>query len=276
MIIEMLSFAFPLRSSRPFFYDYPAPWKETLSQSPKDIRVFHDNSIAANQGMAFGSNDLWGYDPLVLKRYAQFMHVALAGQDPEQASQYLPKLSFPPILKMLRAAYVFQNNKTEPVKPLPKPLAHLELLYQYALPGNASALLETLTSADFDPKELVLLEEEPSVKPTQPHHANRIIHKDSDTDFFDVEIILETPAIVLITDNFSKGWHAKDLHGQQHYPLMRANYTLSALALDSGHHHIRVEYRPFAFRLGTWVSILSLAGLAFCAVFISKQRRKTS
>jgi len=276
MVIEMLSVALPLRTTRPFFYDYPTPWQETLAQSPKDIRVFHDNSIAANQGMAFGSNDLWGYDPLVLKRYAQFMHFALAGHDPKQANQYLPKLSFPPILNMLRAAYVFQNNKSEPVKPLPEPLERLELIYKYTLPANDSALLNTLISADFNPKEMVLLEEEPNLKPTQAHAKNKATIKQSDTDFFDAEIILETPAIVLITDNYSKGWHAKDLKGQQEYRIMRANYTLSAIALESGHHHIRVEYRPLAFRLGAWVSILSIVGLAFSALIISKRRRKNT
>ncbi|MDP7037630.1 MAG: YfhO family protein [Myxococcota bacterium] len=276
MVIEVLSVALPLRTTRPFFYDYPAPWRETLAQSPKDIRVFHDNSIAANQGMAFGSNDLWGYDPLVLKRYAQFMHFALAGHDPEQANQYLPKLSFPPILNMLRAAYVFQNNKSEPVKPLPDPLERLELIYKYTLPANDSALLNTLISADFNPKDMVLLEEEPDTKPTQAHVKNKVTIKQSDTDFFDAEIFLETPAIVLITDNYSKGWHAKDLKGQQKYRMMRANYTLSAIALESGHHHIRVEYRPLAFRLGAWVSILSIVGLAFSALIISKRRRKNA
>ncbi|MBJ80386.1 MAG: hypothetical protein CMH60_03625 [Myxococcales bacterium] len=271
-VIELLSFALPVRSSRAFDYSYPPPWQETLAAEDRDVRVFHDNSIAANQGMTFGAQDLWGYDPLVLKRYAEFMHYALARNPPEKANQYLPALSFPPILGMLRAAYVFQNNKQEPVKPLPNPLKRAQLIHQYRVEKAPQQILEDLVSPEFNASTTMILEEEPSIQPGPPDEENRIILEKGDTDFFELQATIKSPALLLITDNFSSGWQAQDLNTNVSHKILRANYTLSALALDVGQHHIKIEYRPMAFQLGTYLSILSCLGLLLAGIFINKKR----
>lgn len=52
---------------------------------------------------------------------------------------------------------------------------------------------------------------------------------------------------------------------------MPANYSQIGIPLRAGKHHIALEYSPVAFRVGLWVSILSILGLA--ATTMSLMRR---
>ena len=45
-------------------------------------------------------------------------------------------------------------------------------------------------------------------------------------------------------------------------PILRANHLLRAVALPgSGDHKLVLSYEPAAWRLGRWISLLTLAGL---------------
>ena len=82
-----------------------------------------------------------------------------------------------------------------------------------------------------------------------------------------MEITAEAPknAILLITDTYSKHWHATALAGssQQKYEIMPGDYLLRAIPLAAGTHRLRLEYRLSGFVAGAWIS---LAAVAFYAV----------
>lgn len=82
---------------------------------------------------------------------------------------------------------------------------------------------------------------------------------DQSTDHVDLEVELERPAILLVTDSYSDGWRARPLAGSSRgrYELVPANGTLRAIALDAGRHRLRIEYAPWASRAGHVVSTLS-------------------
>ena len=71
--------------------------------------------------MLTGRYDVWGYDPGVLRRYAEFMTFTQGG-DPDHAGEYLrfllpapgggaPKLRLHRLYAMLRLRYVFVPEK---------------------------------------------------------------------------------------------------------------------------------------------------------------------
>ena len=72
-----------------------------------------------------------------------------------------------------------------------------------------------------------------------------------------IEAHLSAPAILLVTDGWSKDWRAEAVGGtaRQHYHVMPANYVLRAIPLQAGDHRIRLEYRPAAFVIGKWISL---------------------
>jgi hypothetical protein len=93
----------------------------------------------------------------------------------------------------------------------------------------------------------------------------------SSTDWLEIEADAPQPAILLITDVYTPAWRAVALPGssQSHYDLQPADYILRVVPLAAGHHRLRVEYAPAAYRAGKWVSVISwlvfigAAGAAF-------------
>ena len=96
------------------------------------------------------------------------------------------------------------------------------------------------------------------------------------TDSLTIEADVEQPSILLITDAYAASWHTVSLPGssQAHYDLLPANYVLRAVPLAAGHHLLRVEYRPVAFAIGKWISIISV--VAFLLILVRFRRTSLS
>jgi uncharacterized membrane protein YfhO len=101
---------------------------------------------------------------------------------------------------------------------------------------------------------------------------------ESGTDFLVIEAILKSPAILLVTDSFSRGWRAELLSGgsQLSYDLMPADYALMAVPLNAGRHVVRLRFRPRTLTSGIVISAAS-AGILLIGIGIWKRnvrRRK--
>jgi hypothetical protein len=98
--LEMLLFARHATSTMTIDQTMPSEWQTALAAAPADARVVVADPVDQNAGMTFGFDNIWGYDPGVLKRYAELMYAA-HGISPDEALQYppyqgLPKRSNPP------------------------------------------------------------------------------------------------------------------------------------------------------------------------------------
>ena len=62
-----------------------------------------------------------------------------------------------------------------------------------------------------------------------------------------------------MTDAFAEGWQVRPLEQgpQAAYQVLPADYTIRGIPLAAGHHHLMLEYRPFAYEMGKWISNLS-------------------
>ncbi len=84
------------------------------------------------------------------------------------------------------------------------------------------------------------------------------------TDSLTIEADLKAPAVLLVTDAYSDGWNARSLLPDRedatptHYQVLPADYCLRGIPLGRGHHEILLEYRPTAYVVGKWVSLVSL------------------
>jgi hypothetical protein len=65
--------------------------------------------------------------------------------------------------------------------------------------------------------------------------------------------------VLVVTDVHADGWRARALPGsdQTEYALLRGNFVLRAVPLGAGHHRLRIEYAPWPFEVGKWISIAS-------------------
>ncbi len=271
-ISEVFVFA---RTTRPTFDAAKAQMPEIerfIAQHPGGSKVggyrflplFRD---APNFSMTSGGESLWGYDPLLLRRYGEFMFFT-QGLDPDDAGTSLTFRQISPLFTMLRCRYLFyidSNSGHLGASENPDSMPQFQLIGNYSVLGNRDAIFSALHDSTFDPRHGVILESEPDPVPTHPGETGTVTVLDASTDRCDIEADLPAPAILLMTDPYSKGWHARALQPgpQASYQVMPANYILRAIPLAQGHHRIRIEYKPTAFTIGLAISLVCVAGY-FC------------
>jgi hypothetical protein len=244
----------------------PPAWREPVANLNKDQRVLFP---MANAGMSIGYENLIGFDPGVLKRYAELIAVA-QHQTPADATQYLLMGGvLPPvkIFRMLRVgqAFLYGNDGAAmpPVK-IPDPLPIALLVWDWVELQTRDTVLSYVMLDSFNPATTVVLESKPGIQTValaSPPGSVKVLNRTTDT--LELEATLDRPAILVITNNYSTGWHVKPIaRAQTEYHVMPANYTQIGIPLEKGTHHFVLEYSPFAFRAGMWVSLLSVLALA--------------
>lgn len=127
--------------------------------------------------------------------------------------------------------------------------------------ADGPATLPGLLAREFDPRREVFLPAElrgtvvvtnsssPGVS-TKEFKAGRVR----------VEVQANEPALVVISQSFSRNWRAT-VDGQA-VPLLRANHAFQAVAVPAGKHELVLQYQDHAFQLGAGISVVTLAGLA--------------
>ncbi len=236
--------------------------KAFLEQHPGDYRFLRMKY--PNLAMWLGGEDIWGYAPLALKRYAEFMAFT-QGQSPEGATQYVRFSLYHPLYQMLRCRFVFiPTNDEDRVLDQGSVMSRLELVSDYQVLTDRDAILSAMIMPPFDPRQQVILETEPDPTPVASAEKGTARVVESSSDDLVIEADLPHPAILLITDAYSAGWHARPLPGsvQSQYEVLPGNYILRAVPLSSGHHHFQVEYLPSAFQVGKWISIIAAVSYA--------------
>ena len=215
--------------------------------------------------MGAGALDLWGADPTVLERYARF--VALTQGWPLDAILVTSGMrNLSPLLGMLRLRYVLRIEREQVMlyathlKELPRAL----LVPHWKILPTQESVLDAMREPTFDPERAVLLESDPGLVPADSDERGQVSVSDVSTEVIDISADVPQPSILVITDNYSASWKATPLPGSdgQTYRVMPANSLLRAIPLTAGHHHLRLEYRPTALAVGTWVTILSLVAYA--------------
>ncbi len=269
-VAEVLSFAL---ATRPTFslapVLHPAPLVSFRENHPGDSRVLHaegeDNAFLAN-----GLLGLWGYDPNVSRRYAEFMYFT-QGVDPDRATYHLRFTAHHPLHRMLRWRYLVSARPGASVREFDAPLPRAILVGECVVAKGRDAVFSALASPAFDPEHVAVLESPPDPAPERGagtgDRASAVRVTDLSTDEILVEAETERAAILVLTDAYSAGWRAVALPGsaQAAYHVMPANYVLRAIPLAAGRHRLRLEYAPHGYRIGRWISLAALAGLAVCA-----------
>jgi hypothetical protein len=236
----------------------PSTLKKFYTEHPGDYRILYlDNP---NSVMSVGIQNILGHNPGVLRRYAEFIAFT-QGDDPNEANEYLNISQINPLFRILRCRYVFlQKDNTINVLDSGPPMPRLLLLEDWLLITKRNDIFMEMQKPTFDPHKTVILEKRPNPLPVESSTQGSVKIIDSSTDHLTIEAELPYPKILLITDNYSKGWRLKAQVGsiQKKYEILPANYILLALPLSQGYHRFRLEYLPLEFQIGKAVSWISL------------------
>jgi len=261
-VIEIFFFA---RTSRVTFdlQKTDLPEMTRIAHSvPENTRIIDPSK--SNLSMVSGFNQMWGYEPLINKRYAEFISF-INSDEADELFWYFPSVKYHinPLYGLIRCKYMLMYGGDRlSVKRLTgvKPLKRLELIQDYELIQERDQIFSFMEDASFDPEKMVILEESPLIEPVKSEKKGWAEIVKGGTDYLIIEAEVPANTLLLVTDAYSKGWKATPIEGssQEKYHVMPANYILRAIPLSKGYHRILLEYSPRAFHVGKWISIISL------------------
>ena len=169
-------------------------------------------------------------------------------------------------------------------KQVADPMPHVSLLENFQVVPDRRQLLEAMNQPQWNPRATVLLERQPDPAPSaagsaQPPGSARVVEEGLDR--LVVEAETSRPAILLITDSYSKFWRARGVidGSQRTYDILPANMTLRAVPLAAGRHRIEMTYRLKSFEIGRWISLaaaLLAAGLWMRCLGVPGLRRAST
>ncbi|MCC6698899.1 MAG: hypothetical protein IT365_24965 [Candidatus Hydrogenedentes bacterium] len=253
--------------------DYPAV-ESLYTREPGDYRVMLRNNW--NAPMHCDGYGVWGYDPLILGRFAEYFGHA-QGVKREVMDTVLPHMRYRPSFRMLRCRYlVLPKNSDQEPRRFTGDLPRFVFLREYEV-DKGKRVLSKIEEEGFDPARTVVLEDEPIPAPGPSAQGDTLRVVRGDTDYDELEISLASPAILLVTDAYSEHWRVRSLdHAppQDRYEIMPANYTLRAIPLAAGKHHIVMEYVPRGYVVGRWISLGAWVCFGMlCVVWLVRTRR---
>ena len=262
--VELFSFA---EANRPVF---------SLNKTPINmLRQFRANNLGDYRILFLGGTnialstdmlDIWGYDPNVNKRYAEFLAFT-QGDNPDTASQYVNFKKYHPLYRMLRCRYVLEQeaNGLKILHEEQNILPRLLLLSNWTVAKQRNQIFDIMTASSFDPSKNIVLESYPSIPSSELPVEGKAELLDFSSNHLTIRAEVKTPSLLLITDAYAKGWEVKALKGssQSSYQLLPANYILQAIPLEAGTHLLKLEYRPQGFTLGLLLSCVTLFALLF-------------
>ncbi len=234
---------------------YPKSLINLRQSNPGPFRILYSGDYP-NSPMSAGLFSFGASNPQISRRYNEFLYFA----------QSLNLTDTLRLEAMLRCQFICREEegrddlRRSPFEPLPR----LQLIGETRIVKGRDAIFATLENPSFDPRREVVLESAPDPEPEAAESDGTVAITDSGTDYLVVEGVVARAALLLITDAYSNGWRAYGLPGsaRKKYEIMPANYVLRAIPLPAGKHRIRIEFSPLPYRIGKWISIISVAGYA--------------
>jgi len=240
-----------------------SPRAALIAANPGDYRVLDYGYL--NNGYITGAPDIWGDDPLVLRRYAEFITFSEGGA-PDHATQYAAFGNLPPSFALLRFRFAFGLRVTHAggngpiIAPFVLPRAML--ISHYQVKSGRDAIFAELQNPNFNARQTVYLESEPTPKPQAGGETGTVKVTENNSDSLSIEADVPAPTLLFVTDLYSKDWHARALpdSSQKEYQVMPADYIVRAVPLAAGHHHLIMEYAPSSFKAGLIISAIAWLG----------------
>ena len=315
-ILEVLVFA---RLHRPTFEltnnDRPG-FDQFYVEDPGDYRIMDVSGIdnaTRNHAVDARKSAIWGYDPIILDRYAQFvifaegkrsfdtklLEAALTGADPMTVSVHeLQNYEFLPsgkiegdlaLYPLLRCKYMIINagklNDPPSLWFVGESFPRFFFSNTYSVHDTKDAIFSEMSRQDengeylFDPTEKILLESNPVPRPALLAPTEKLTSSfevlSQTTDSVELRIDVNHNTILVVTDSYSKNWIAKteDQSVQQAYEVIPVDYTLRGIPLAAGTHHIMMEYAPDSYVIGKWISLVSVIAYVLCCGLVFYRHR---
>ncbi|MBL7176165.1 MAG: YfhO family protein [Desulfobacteraceae bacterium] len=151
------------------------------------------------------------------------------------------------------------------------------LVAKYRVLSSEQEFKDILSSKEFNPREVVLLEEEPEdINYSGDDFPSRDITekvavREYRNNSISLRVSLPKPRFLFMSEMYYPGWKAY-VDGEEK-KIYRANYAFRAIALNPGVHQIEFIYRPWTFWSGLAISAATIIGLMVLGVVTYRKKR---
>jgi hypothetical protein len=267
------------------------PYVDHLRKDQSLFRVFGvDGCLFPNTATAFGLDDIGMYEGLFVKRFATYIRElvddrffqpgsfhAFRGsvKDPDNRFldllnlkyHILPKGSPIPPERLRKLSMKLDYDGEVRILERTKVMPRVMIRHQADFVSDDIAALNLLKQG-YDIRNRVVLTGTPAEKKTDPgltaveNSSVKVIDYEPNRKVFDVD--MDAPGYLVINDVQYPGWQARvDGEAQE---VLTANYLFQAVRVPSGNHRVELSFKPFSFRAGLLIALLSLGSLAWWAL----------
>ncbi len=287
---ELLAFGLQHITFAPSHLVYPPTTATSfLQRDPELFRIGSVDSlvsVASNEetpllldtNMPYRLQSITGYDSISLHTYITYLKLVEHNSNIEPSSlthynspllnlanmKYIlthRTISSPHLqLVFTRGMNIYRNRRMLPrafIVPTTQVLAQEALMHA------------TLQSPRFDPRTTVLLQEDPTGAPIGGGSGEARVLAYQAEEVSIHASVSDGGGWLVLSDAFYPGWKATvDGHDVTIY---QADLAFRAIPLTPGNHLIHFLYRPLSFRLGAWISLVTL--LAITVLLCTSSRR---
>jgi hypothetical protein len=235
------------------------------------------NDFDQNGGMPFGLRSVFGYDPLTLQRYSEFI---TSWPDPRARTYDLLNAGY----IVTTAPLEFADEDTEQPA-APRLLAKQSGVYVYerpdALPpawvvpqvelADDAVALARIHDPGFDPRSTALVESALECTGTAAEAGEaKIVRYEGNR----IEAQVRGGGGLLILSEVDyPGWRAT-VDGDP-VRLVRADYVLRALCVPAGEHRVALVYDPPLVKIGLAITGVALSAVVAVAVWGTREKRRS-
>jgi hypothetical protein len=243
-------------------YGYLARTKEALDRSVgQDKDLFrigsHGSGLGPNMEMYLGYQTVGGFTALFLHRYYEYINRYFDNTLPEGWQYFFyGNRGHAQFMDLLNVKYeVSYETKSFGRRKTYLPRAFIVPSHKVL---KKNQVLDYLTRSDFDPTQVVLLEENPrqqllSQRASEPSHAKLMSYG---PDHIEISADLSISGYLFLSEIFYPGW--KVFVDGCPERIFRGNYLFRVLPLSEGKHAVRFVFDPLSIKVGIGLSIMTL------------------
>ncbi|HEY5973645.1 MAG TPA: YfhO family protein, partial [Geobacteraceae bacterium] len=261
-----------------------SPVMEFLAAAPKEFRAMP----IAGDPMQYASSQIpvmFSFFPVQQQRWQEFLdNFSFTSAMPDiinlkylvyPAEQYRQEQAqlgskYAPVFQSPDGSEVVLENRSV----LPKGWLVPSVLVA-SQPQQALALLQR---PDFDPRQLALVEEPPTLPLAQPGELNGVQAGEAKVTRYEggtlsLAVQSRVNALLVVGEKYYRGWQAR-VDGKP-VPIHRVDYILRGVYLPPGSHQVDFVFDPLPFKVGKYLTLASFAVFGVMLVRQWRRRRVT-
>lgn len=151
------------------------------------------------------------------------------------------------------------------------PLPRVYMVDRATVETDAGKVLRRLSAPGFEPLKEVILDSDPSIRPSEALKASAIVER-YENSLVAIRTAADEPAILVLADSYYPGWKA--LVDDKEAKVFRANHFFRAVVLPKGEHRVEFRYEPRLFIIGVILSALTLVSIISISTVLFLRQRK--